>query len=170
MKTNLIRRFTLMCVMALFLAGFSYAQDNNAPATTPQNEEMGPHHHQNGKEHQQFKSGRHEFLPNLTDQQQQQIKELRTRHQQAMLPLENQLNEKTARLKTLLSVQNQDNKQIDKILSDISDIQIAMLKEKVTHYQAIQALLTPEQRVAFDSKPIPFLHEGGKHRQGAFHK
>jgi Spy/CpxP family protein refolding chaperone len=169
MKTNLIRRFALMSVMAMFLVGFSYAQDNTAPAPVPQNAEMGPHH-QAGKGHHPFKRGEHAFLPNLTEQQQQQIKELRTKHQQAMLPLENQLNEKNARLKTLLSVQNQNNKDIDKVLADISEIQASILKEKVAHYQSIQVLLTPEQRVAFDSKPVPFLHEGGKHRPGAFHK
>lgn len=92
-------------------------------------------------------------IPDLTEEQKEQIQNLRTEHMKIVLPLKNQLAEMQARLKTLSTAENEDMSQIDKTIEEMGELRILMMKEGAAHRQTIRRLLTDEQRVAFDNRP-----------------
>ena len=104
-----------------------------------------------GKEHK----GHMSMIPDMTEQQKEQMEELRTEHLKVMLPLKNQLTEKHARLNTLSTVENVDMKKINKTIDEIGEIKTKMMKEHASHRQEIRKLLTEDQRLVFDMHPMP---------------
>lgn len=161
MKANSLKRLVIASAIVLLAGGASYAQEQAPLAPTHDQKEMrGPRQHGMHAGIKKCDAPRHEMLPNLTDTQKKQMEELRTKHLAAVTPLRNQLMEKKAHLQTLLTTATVDNKEIDKTINDIAALETSKLKEAVNHDQQIRAILTPEQRVIFDSKPKPFLHEG----------
>ena len=175
MRTNSLKSLVLAFALVLFVSGAALAQENvNAPANNTTQTMPGEKGHRMMKHHDMEKGDRqqHAMLPNLTDTQKKQMTELSTKHMEAMLPIKNQLNEKKAHLQTLLSASTVDNKEVDKVVNEISALETSKLKEAINHHQQVRAILTPEQRVIFDSKPKPFLNEGcdGGHRKGRMNK
>ncbi len=114
-----------------------------------------------GKEHS-HKS----FIPNLTEEQKGKIKDLRLAHFKETQPLKNQLGELKARKKTLATAEKPDLKLIDANIDEISKIQNQLMKSRAQFQTQIRALLTDEQKMAFD------MHSSGemRHKKGAFHK
>lgn len=96
----------------------------------------------------------HAELPDLSEEQQVKIKELKTAHMKAMLEHKNELNEKNARLKTLQTAENVEMNKINKVIEEIGSIKTEMAKKKAAHHQEIRKLLTEEQRVHFDAKTM----------------
>ena len=91
-------------------------------------------------------------IPNLTEDQKKKIKDLRTPLQKEILPLKNQLAEKKAHLKTLQTADKADLKSINTTIDEMTQLQSQMMKKRAAHTQAVRALLTDEQRVAFDTR------------------
>ncbi len=91
------------------------------------------------------------FIPNLTDEQIQQIRDIRTSGQKAALPVKNQLREKRAKLITLTSADKYDAKAVNAVVDDISKLEKTMMLFQIEHRQQIRSVLTEEQRVIFDS-------------------
>lgn len=89
-------------------------------------------------------------IPDLSKEQEAKIKELHKNHMKQMLPLKNELNEKEARLKTLNSAEKPDMKVINALIDEISLIKAKMMKAKNQFIQDVRALLTEDQRLAFD--------------------
>ncbi|MEA3496538.1 MAG: Spy/CpxP family protein refolding chaperone [Bacteroidota bacterium] len=100
-------------------------------------------------------------IPNLTDNQIESIKKLRTKHMKKILPIRNQLREKNAKLTTLITQDKMDNTAIDKIVDDISDLRKQMMKNRISHKNEIRNILTDEQKVYFN------MHSS--HRKGQKH-
>ena len=96
-------------------------------------------------------------LPDLTAEQEGQLKELGTKHLQAMIPLKAQLAEKEAGLVILLVSDNPDNKKINDVIEEIGKLRTNIFKLAVDQDQAIRKILTPEQKVIFDQMPKKFL-------------
>jgi len=101
------------------------------------------------------------MIPGLSEEQQEQIKTLRTEHMKAMQPLRNQLGEKKARLRTLTTADEVNMTEVNKIIDDIGKMQTQMMKLKEQHRQEIRKLLNAEQRVMFDVHQGP--HDGSRH-------
>ena len=95
------------------------------------------------------------MIPDLTEEQEEQIQNLRTEHMKTVLPLRNQLAEIQARLHTLSTAENADMNQINRTIDEMGEIRTRMMKEGAAHKQDIRKMLTDEQRVAFDSRPAP---------------
>ena len=91
-------------------------------------------------------------IPDLTDEQKDKIKGLHIDHLKSLLPLENQLDEKRARLKSLTTVDNVNLEKIDGVIDDITSINNKIMKSRVRHGQDIRNILTEEQRIIFDSR------------------
>jgi len=171
MKANSLKRLVIAGAIILLAGGAGYAQEQAPVAPNHDQKEMrGPGHKMMHPDMDKCDAPRHnmDMFPNITDAQKKQIAELRTKHLEAIIPIKNQLNEKKAHLQTLLTSATVDNKEVDKVVNDISALETSKLKEAINHDQQIRAILTPEQRVAFDSKPKPFLHDDegmvrGKH-------
>ncbi len=100
-----------------------------------------------------FKRTRHERLKdvlNLTDEQSQKLESLKLEHQKKNLPLQNELNEKEARMQTLETAENVDMKAINSLIDDMGVVKTKIAKERAAHHQEIRKILTPEQRIQFD--------------------
>lgn len=96
----------------------------------------------------------HLQLPNLTDQQKEQIKSIMLKNREAMIPLRNQMREKAAHLRTLSTAKNVDRKAAESVIDEIGNLRTQMMRKRFETHQQIRALLTDEQRVWLDSHPM----------------
>ncbi|MBL7073837.1 Spy/CpxP family protein refolding chaperone [candidate division KSB1 bacterium] len=99
-------------------------------------------------------------IPDLTEEQEAKIRGMRVDFMKEGLPLKNEIGEKRARLRTLMTANKTDEKAINKLIDDISRLRTRMMKKKVAHHQAVRRILTEEQRVYFDSKGFGLGHRG----------
>jgi Spy/CpxP family protein refolding chaperone len=93
-------------------------------------------------------------VPNLTEEQEMKIKELKTAHMKEMLKYKSELEEKNARLKSLQTADDVDMDKIYKVIDDIGAIEIKMTKGRADLHQKIRTLLDDEQRVFFDTQHL----------------
>ena len=105
-------------------------------------------------------------IPNLTDDQKTKIDALRVDHLKEMNTFRNQLDELRAKKHTLMTSDNSDLKDIYSIIDQMSDLQNKMMKSKAKHHREIRALLTDEQKVYFDSRPMRQRGERGEMSRG----
>jgi Spy/CpxP family protein refolding chaperone len=96
-------------------------------------------------------------LPGLTNEQQEKIHQSDLDHMKKMTPLHNQVNEKKARLQTILTTSPFDAKAAEQIADELGKTGTEILKETIRHDQELRNLLTPLQQIIFDSRPKPFL-------------
>ena len=113
-------------------------------------------------------------LPDLSEEQKEQIKGLRTTTKKDMLDNRNQVGELKAKLRTLQTADKPDMNKINSTIEKISVIKTDMAKKKAAHHQDIRSILTEEQRVIFDSRPHgrgeenergPRHHRGNRNRK-----
>ncbi len=106
------------------------------------------------------------FITNLTDDQKEKIKTIKVDVLKKIQPLENQIGEKEARLKTLTSQETIDFKETDQAVNEIFDLKAKIRNENIRARQKIRGLLTDEQRVFFDRHPIPYQcnMQHGRHK------
>lgn len=97
-----------------------------------------------------MKEGKCEMIPNLTDEQKGKIEKLKTTHMKETMQLKNQIKEKKAHERTLMTADKPDMTEINKTIDEIGALQTEMMKKEAAHIQSVRALLTEEQRVAFD--------------------
>ncbi len=92
-------------------------------------------------------------LPDLTEEQTEQIKALRTSMKKEMIKTQNEVGELNAKLRTLETADKPNMNKINSTIDQISVIKTDMAKKKAAHQQDIRSILTQEQRVVFDSRP-----------------
>lgn len=81
----------------------------------------------------------------LTEEQQEEITTLRTKHYKAITPLKNKMGELKARQRTLLSEETVDMKAINKTIDEQTDLTNSIRKIQVEHQVAVKGLLNDEQ-------------------------
>ena len=123
--------------------------------------EMKPEH--KDKEHECRGHREHMMIPDLTDQQLEQMKAMRTEHMKEMQIIRNQLAEKKARLRTLSTADKVNMTEINKVIDEMGEMKTQMMKMREQHRQTIRKMLTDDQRVFFDSHQ-PMHHEGPHHK------
>lgn len=89
----------------------------------------------------------------LSEDQEEQIKDIMLEGKQESLPLENQLREKIARLRTLSSGDTYDVVALNKVADEMGDLQASIHKIHIAKKGEIRALLNDEQRIKFDTMP-----------------
>ncbi len=97
-------------------------------------------------------------IPNLTEEQENQLEELKVPHMKKMSDFYNQLNEKRARLKTLQTKDNPDMNEINSVIEEMGEIRTEMHKARAKHHQEVRSLLNEEQKLYFDK------HKMKKHK------
>jgi len=145
MKMLMSKHIMLFIAASLILTGSAFAQQPKMESGDMGMQRM------HGKEHAEHMP----MIPDMTEKQKEQIKELRIEHLKAMLPLKNQLMEKKARLNTLSTSENANMKEINNMIEEIGAIKTRMMKERAAHRQEVRTLLTAEQRLMFDMHPMP---------------
>lgn len=90
------------------------------------------------------------MIPDLTEEQQAKIEELRIQHIKEAVTLRNQMNELQARQRTLLTENFDNEKEIVANIESVSDLKEKMMKQRYQHRKAIRNILTEEQKTFFD--------------------
>ncbi|MFO8086860.1 MAG: Spy/CpxP family protein refolding chaperone [Bacteroidales bacterium] len=91
-------------------------------------------------------------IPDLTEDQQDKIQALRTKHLKAQTENRNVYREKMAQIRTLTSGNNTDMAKAEALADEASAIKSKMLKSSLNHRNDIRSLLTEDQRVYFDAR------------------
>jgi Spy/CpxP family protein refolding chaperone len=151
MKAITSKNLMLLIAASLIITGSAFAQQ---PGMHPgeRGEQRMPK-----REHSQPMP----MIPDLTERQKEQIKELRTAHMKVVLPLKNQLAEKRAQLRTVSTAESVDMRMVNKLIEEMGAIKTQMMKERAAHYQEIRKLLTESQRLFLDAHPHPRPHAHG---------
>lgn len=131
----------VIAALFIFLSAGVFAQKGN---NMPQNKK-GP--------------GMFMNIPDLTDAQQTQLKEMRTAQMKTIMPLKNELKEKQAHLQTLQTADNPNMSEINALIDEIGKIKTNMAKKHAAFRQEVRKILTDDQRVYFD------MHAGQMHKR-----
>ncbi len=86
-------------------------------------------------------------IPDLTDEQASQIKEMRLANFKKIQPIENEINEKRARLNTMLDQEQVDRKAVEKMIGNIGELRTELAVVKEFHRLDVRAILTEEQKM-----------------------
>ncbi len=102
----------------------------------------------------------------LSDQQIEKIDALKLKTLKETQKLRNGIAEKQARLRTLSAEDNADMKAINNTIDEMSVLRAGIQKIHMAQHQEIRKLLTEDQRIIFDSRPML----GGDRHMGKYHK
>ena len=105
-------------------------------------------------------------IPSLTDDQKAGIEKLRTEHLRKANLMRAELGEKHARLNTLRLAENQDAKEIDLTIDDISKLKGNLMKAREAHKRDVRALLNDEQKAVFDARQGRGNRDGKGYKAG----
>ncbi len=86
----------------------------------------------------------------LTDDQQTKVDALRVTHLKATLEKHDQLMEKEVKLNSLLNDATIDQKEVEKMVKDISNLKSELMLARINHRMEVRELLNDEQKVKFD--------------------
>ena len=88
----------------------------------------------------------------LTEDQQNQITELRTEHLKEVLPLKNKLAELRAQYRTLITAASPDQKAINRNIDEQSKVRNQLMKAGTDFRLKFRNVLTEDQRLILDSR------------------
>lgn len=100
-------------------------------------------------------------IPDLTEEQESKMKELKVAFKDVIRPIENELNEKRAKLKTLCDEDKPDRKQIENLVEEMGALKTELNKKEVNHRLDVKQILTKEQQL--------FLENRHEHKRGGRH-
>ncbi|MHC1708590.1 MAG: Spy/CpxP family protein refolding chaperone [Bacteroidales bacterium] len=109
-------------------------------------------------------------IPDVSQDQEIKIEKSRIEMLKNITPLENQIDEKEARLKSMNAEDNIDQAGIDKTIDEIADLNAKVAKLQNKHIQEIRSFLTEDQKVYFDSNPRPNFGKNKGDGNGPRHK
>jgi Spy/CpxP family protein refolding chaperone len=110
-----------------------------------------------------------QHLSGLTDEQRARIRDIQLNARKRMLPVDNQLNEKRARLQTLSTGETIDRNAAKKVIREISDLQAERMTIRWETRQEVRSVLTDEQKIRFDSRGAGRKGAGGRVGPGGMH-
>ena len=91
-------------------------------------------------------------LPDLTEEQETQIENMRIELEGAVLPLKSELELESAKFKKLMITDYPDKAAIEDRIDRISSIQTRIRKLHIDNRLQVRSLLTVEQRIRFDRR------------------
>lgn len=97
-------------------------------------------------------------IPNLSKEQNEGIRKLQISLGKNILPIENEIREKDARLNTLTTLKDPDMKSIYALMDEIGALKIKIAKMQMAHDMDIRKILNDEQRLIFDKRPKHAIH------------
>ncbi|GAB5522728.1 MAG: hypothetical protein Roseis2KO_06000 [Roseivirga sp.] len=110
----------------------------------------GPHPQRPG--HEQMEKGEHDQkkpvhppIPDMTEEQKEQMKAIHIEIEKSALPIKNQVGEKEARLRTLVTAANYDERAVNKVLDEMGELTADLRKIEIAGLQKAKEVLTDEQ-------------------------
>ena len=96
--------------------------------------------------------GRSQMALNLTDEQEEAIKESRLQHAKKTLKIKNELGVLAAERRGLSTGDNQDLNDIDKNIDKMQELRSGLMKMNARHRLEVRDVLTDEQKIMFDTR------------------
>lgn len=93
-------------------------------------------------------------LPELTTDQQEKINELRINNMARANQHRASMNELRARKQALSIAEKPNMHEINSVIDQMEKQRAEHLKANAAHRQSIREILTPEQRIVFDNRPM----------------
>ncbi len=156
MKKSRIQHF-IMFLAVMILPILSYAQPGQRGSGNGQGNGQGPR----GKRYEQGGERMFMNIPNLSDEQKDNLKAIHVAAQQDILPLRNEINEKEASLTTLQTDAKPDMKAINNTIDEISELKASIAKRRAIAHQDVRKQLDDEQRLFLDTQ---FQNKGNRGR------
>jgi len=100
--------------------------------------------------YQQF--GERGFGMDLTDEQQEAIRELRVEHMKNTLPLRNQMQELAAEYRSLITQDEPNMGAVENNIDQRAEVRKELQKIRAEHRLEVRSQLTDDQKVLFDSR------------------
>ncbi len=140
MKNNTLKSRVIGSLLMLVIIGTSVqAQDRRGP------QPEGQRHEQMEKGDRDHKKPGHPPIPNMTEEQKMQMKAIHLEIEKAVLPVKNQIGEKEARLRTLVTAANYDERAVNKVLEEMGELKTDVRKLEIAGLQKAKEVLTEEQ-------------------------
>lgn len=92
------------------------------------------------------------YIPDLTEEQQSRITELRTAHLKEMQEFRNKIDENRVQYRSLVTGDPANRSAINEKIDEFTVLKNQMMKKQANHRQEVRNILTEEQRVYFDSR------------------
>ncbi len=89
----------------------------------------------------------------LSEEQKEQIKGIMLEGKKEAIPVQNELREKRARMRTLSSGDTYDTEALKEVADEMAQLHASLKKIHIEKKGDIRALLTDDQKVIFDSIP-----------------
>lgn len=105
-------------------------------------------------------------IPDITKEQKAQITKLYTALMKEIMPIQNVLKEKQAKLHTLSTAEKVDMKAINALIDEMATMRTNIQKKRMKFVQDLRALLTDDQRVFFDQRRGNFKNNKGHKGHG----
>lgn len=93
-----------------------------------------------------------QMIPDLTEEQEKQIEDLRTDHWKAMSEYRSDMRTLRAEYQDLMAGDDRNPKKAESKIDEITDLKNKMMKERQNHMGEIRKLLNDEQKIYFDQK------------------
>ena len=106
------------------------------------------------------------FLLDLTDDQAEQIKELRLAHYKEVQPLRAQMSELTIKHRNLMRTENLDTKAINASIDENTELMNKLMKKQAEFRVEFRNLLTDEQKMLLDNSGRGFGMRKGMRNSG----
>jgi Spy/CpxP family protein refolding chaperone len=152
MKTYQLKGLKLFCVSIIILLGVNvfaqYDEERKPPPVFEDEHFKAPHMMKPPNHHKGLPP-----IPDLTEEQKEQIKELEINHMKEVIPTKNKIGEREAHLRTLSTADNVDMNSIYELIEEIGGLKTQMMKQEATLHQGIRKILTSDQRLFFDMGP-----------------
>jgi len=143
MKTRIL---SILIVASFFISTEIIAQPNKVQ------KQGGPEFDRNEMMKKRGDRKMGEFRNFFTEEQKEQMKELRLETAQKIKPLKNELGELMAHQRSLTTADNSDLKAINKNIDKMAEIKTEIAKIMAAQHQQVRSLLSEEQLVKFDSR------------------
>lgn len=165
MKNNTLKSRVIGSLLVLMIFTVSaQAQDRKGPHPQRQG------HEQMEKGERGDKKPGHPPIPDMTEEQQEQMKAIHVEMEKSALPIRNQIGEKEARLRTLVTAASYDERAVNKVLDEIGELKTDVKKLEVAGLQKAKEVLTEEQMLFLyknlDKRPGPKEGRGPKGPKG----
>lgn len=98
-------------------------------------------------------------IPDLTEQQKNQIVQYHNQMLKATTPLEAEIQQKRAELNVLMT-KDSDTQQKQKVVKEIEDLKVQMQMERIKYHDNVRALLNENQKIVFDKWYLNHSHRG----------
>lgn len=155
-----MKRNLSLIILFFFAVGLSFSQSYDRS----QRKMMKKEKMERVRHHKKMKKNFLAHLPDITEEQKKQMKEIKTSFMKDALPIKNELKEKKARLETLATEEKPSKNKLDDTIEDIGKLKTKLMKLEMNKRQEIRSILTDDQRIIFDTRAHKMKRKMRKHR------